>query len=230
MKYAAAAISSGSASGQTSRCTFSDEPPHSDSIAAGSPRSESATGCRPRASSRSSAWAAVSSVAAHLEQRRRPYRACGARPAAGWRPRAAAAARRRAGRARRGGARRRPPRSPARARPRARRPGCAARARAARGRRRCAAPRRPPRLGLHPVRVEHGEVAEIGALRVAQAHGEVALQPHLDRALVLGEVAVEPLGEARPSSARGRARTAGRRVVLERLLDPGAVVPAGDDP
>ena len=84
-------------------------------------------------------------------------------------------------------------------------------------------------LGLHALRVEHGEVAEVGVLRVAQAHREVALEPHLDRAPVLGEVLHQALGEGDERLARDeRARLAGR-VVLERLLDRRAVVPARDD-
>ena len=63
----------------------------------------------------------------------------------------------------------------------------------------------------------------------AQADGEVALQPHLHRTAVLREVLDQPLGERHERlPGHERARLAGG-VVLERLLDRRAVVPAGDD-
>ena len=120
-------------------------PTVSDSSASRSPRSDSATGCSPRARSRSSICAAPSSslgepqhvdrlIAAvelalsHLEQVRRPPRA--------------AAARRRAGRVRRAGARNRRPRSRARASAAMRPPDGGARARPRPATRRSASQRR----------------------------------------------------------------------------------------
>ena len=61
MKYAASSTCSGSSSAPTSSVTGVSQPTVSDSSALRRPRSESATGCSPRARSRSSAWASPSS-------------------------------------------------------------------------------------------------------------------------------------------------------------------------
>ena len=83
-------------------------------------------------------------------------------------------------------------------------------------------------VGLHRPRVEHREVPEVHALRRLQAHRQVALEPELDHGLVVREALGQRLGERHPRVLGGdRAGRAGG-VVLERLVEVGAVVPAGD--
>ena len=79
---------------------------------------------------------------------------------------------------------------------------------------------------LHRPRVEHREVPEVHAVRGLQADREVALQPEVDRDLGLREALGQRLGERHPRVVGDdRARRAGG-VVLERLVDERAVVPA----
>jgi hypothetical protein len=84
--------------------------------------------------------------------------------------------------------------------------------------------------GLHPPGVHHRHVTEMRAVGGAQADREVALEAHLDRRLGFREALRQGVGERHDRSVHDERAWLALRVVLERLIHPGAVVPAADDP
>jgi len=84
--------------------------------------------------------------------------------------------------------------------------------------------------GPHRARVHHGDVAEVRAVRGAQADREVALKPHVDRRLRLGEARRQRLREGDDGALHDERARLAAGVVREGLVHPVAGVPAADDP
>jgi hypothetical protein len=82
--------------------------------------------------------------------------------------------------------------------------------------------------GRHRIRVHHGHVAEVRAVGRAQADREVALEAHLDRRLRLREALRERGGERDDRLLDHQGARLALGVVLERLAQPVARVPAAD--
>ena len=216
----------------TSSVTGISEPTVSDSSALRSPRSESATGCSPRARSRSSAWAAPSSSLGEAEHVDRLIAALELALSDLEQIR-----------------HRREPLLRAVVQVAADAPALGiggldhARARASQRGRLLATlelGRRPRRedahrgdvvvLGRHRPSVHHGHVAEMRAVGRAQADREVALEAHVDRRLGLGEALRQRLRERDDRPLHDQRARLAARVVLERLVHPVALVPAAHHP